>query len=223
MFKGVIFDLDGTLIDSRNDLGNSVNRILVKHGLDPHPMAAYNQFVGNGIEKLVERAFPKDYNDLEGALQDFIVDYGEHCTDDVVFYPGILKMLETLNTMNIPIAVLTNKEQSLTDKIIDAAFQSVQFVDVIGDRMDGLKKPNPHYIHTLLNKMNLNPEETLYIGDSDVDVQTGHNAGLKVCGVAWGFRGIEELKKNKADFIVETADEILKIVLKQDKTFSIIL
>ena len=92
-------------------------------------------------------------------------------------------------------------------------FESIQFVDVIGDRMDGLKKPNPHYIYALLNKMNLKPEETLYIGDSDVDVQTGHNAGLKVCGVAWGFRGKEELKKNNADYIVETSDEILKIVL----------
>lgn len=213
MFKGVIFDLDGTLIDSRNDLGNSVNRILIKRGLDPHPMVAYNQFVGNGIAKLVERAFPDGYEDLEGALQDFIVDYGAHCTDDVVFYPGVLEMLRTLNTMNIPIAVLTNKEQSLTDKIIDVAFESIQFVDVIGDRMDDLKKPNPHYIYALLNKMNLKPEETLYIGDSDVDVQTGHNAGLKVCGVAWGFRGKEELNKNNADYVVETADEILKIVL----------
>lgn len=213
MFKGVIFDLDGTLIDSRNDLGNSVNRVLVNRGLNPHPMSAYNQFVGNGIPKLVERAFPVGYAELNDALSEFMGDYAKHCTDEVMFYPDILEMLKTLNSQNIPIAILTNKEQSLTNKIIESAFKEIDFIDVIGDRLDGLNKPNPHYVHALLEKMNLKPEDTLYVGDSDVDVHTGHNAGLKVCGVAWGFRGKVELMNNNADYIAETATDILTIVL----------
>ncbi len=213
MFKGIIFDLDGTLIDSRNDLGNSVNRTLIKHGLEPHPMDMYNQFVGNGIRKLVERAFPKNYVHLEMALLDFMEDYRDHITDAILFYEGIELMLKKLNQHKIPIAVCTNKEQSLTNKIFETYFKEYDFVDVVGDQFDGQQKPNPFHVNQLINKMNLSREVILFVGDSNVDIQTAQNAKLKSCGVAWGFRGETELRESGATYIARNVNDIIQLVI----------
>ena len=214
MYKGVIFDLDGTLLNSIDDLGNSVNRVLLNHGLEPHTMDKYQYFVGNGIRKLVERAFPDNYEQLDIAFEEFVDDYKDNCTVDSVLYPGIDDLLLKLEALGIKMAICTNKAQPLTDKIVKKLFLGYNFVEVIGDRFDNLNKPNPHYVFEILEKMNLNNDEVLFVGDSDVDMKTAINAGLDGCGVSWGFRTIKELKHSGAKYIVDEALEILNIVQK---------
>lgn len=212
MIKGVIFDLDGTILNSLEDLGQSVNRTLKKHNLETYPMKRYNEFVGNGVHKLVERAFGKDYPKLEEAFETFYTDYSENCTVNSYLYDGIFDVLKKLNELKIPVAISTNKAQDLTDKIVEHFLSDVDFVDVIGDRFDGLKKPNPHYPLAIMDKMNLKPEEILFVGDSNVDMITANTAGFKAIGVLWGFRSKEELLKHGADQVIDDACDILKML-----------
>lgn len=214
MYKGVIFDLDGTLLNSIDDLGNSVNRVLLNHGLEPHTMDKYQYFVGNGIRKLVERAFPDNYIHLDSAFEEFVIDYRDNCTVDSVLYPGIDDLLLKLDALGIKMAICTNKAQSLTDKIVEKMFLGYNFVEVIGDRFDDLNKPNPYYVYKILDKMDLKKSEVLFVGDSDVDMKTSINAGLDGCGVSWGFRTVDELKHSGAKYIVDEALEILNIIQK---------
>ncbi len=209
MTKAVIFDLDGTLVNSLEDLGNAVNRTLEKHNKKKHPMDLYNSFVGNGVHKLVERAFGHDYEALDTVFDIFYEDYSLNCMVDSYVYEGMLELLHELNDKNIPIAISTNKAQDLTDKIVEHFFYNIDFVDVIGDRYDNLKKPNPHYPLVIADKMNLKPHEILFVGDSDVDMITANKAGFKAAGVSWGFRSQKELLENGADMIISQASEIL--------------
>lgn len=212
MIKGIIFDLDGTLLNSLYDLGNSVNRTLIKHRLNTYPMEQYNTFVGNGVYKLVERAFGQDYHKLDDAFHMFLNDYSENCAVDSRMYQGMHDLLKTLNEKKIPIAISTNKAQDLTDKIVKHYMADIDFVDVIGDRYDDLKKPNPYYPLKIMEKMNLKPENILFVGDSDVDMMTAKTAGFKAVGVSWGFRSKEELLEHGATRIIEKAEEILEYV-----------
>ncbi len=211
MIKGVIFDLDGTILNSLEDLGQSVNRTLIKHNLKEYPMDAYNQFVGNGVYKLVERAFGKDYPKLDEAFKTFYEDYSKNCTVNSYLYDGVYDVLKKLNELNVPVAINTNKAQDLTDKIVKHFLGDVEFVDVIGDRFDDLKKPNPHYPLQIMEKMNLKPEEVLFVGDSNVDMMTAKTAGFKAFGVLWGFRSKEELLESGADQVIDDVHEILKL------------
>ena len=210
MKKGIIFDLDGTLLNTLADLGNSVNRVLVKRGINPHPLEAYNHFVGNGVSNLVKRALPSDYDDFESTLTDFINDYAKNSTNDSVPYEGIIELLNSLNEKDIPIAICTNKKQELTDTILEAYFPNIKFAEVIGDRFDGFRKPNPHYPLMIAKTMNLDPKDILFVGDSDVDMITAHNANMKAIGVSWGFRGVKELKEANADVILYEAHDLWK-------------
>lgn len=206
--KAIIFDLDGTLLNSLHDLANSVNKVLIEHNKAPHPLEKYNQFVGNGVHKLVERAFGSDYEKLEEAFDSFLVDYTENCINDSVLYEGVLDLLKWANNQNIPIAISTNKAQNLTDKIVEHYFKDIDFVEVIGDRYDGLKKPNPHYPLQIANKMKLKPEEILFVGDSDVDMITANSAGFVALGVSWGFRSEKELLEHGASKIIVNTQQI---------------
>ncbi|NLW14708.1 MAG: HAD-IA family hydrolase [Erysipelothrix sp.] len=212
MIKGIIFDLDGTLLNSLNDLGNSVNKVLRAHGFEEHDMSSYKNFVGNGVYKLVERSFEKDYDNLEEAYQSFLMDYKDACTQDSHLYDGIYDLLKRLNALEIPIAIHTNKAQELTDKIVKHYMSDIDFVDVIGDRFDGLNKPNPFYTTHIANQMNLKPESILFVGDSDVDIINAKNGGFIPAGVSWGFRHEDELLENGAKHIINNAEEILKLL-----------
>lgn len=213
MIKGVIFDLDGTLLNTLYDLGNSTNRVLNFYGLDSHPVNVYKTFVGNGIKTLVKRAFPEGFEKLDEALELFIKDYTAHCMDESLPYDGILELLETLNTMQIPIAICTNKKQELTDMVIEKYFGAFPFVDVIGDRFDGFTKPNSRYPLEIAKKMDLAPEEIILLGDSDVDVRTAINAKMIPIGVSWGFRNEKELRDEGAKHIIHHPLELLELIL----------
>lgn len=206
--KAIIFDLDGTLLNSLQDLANSVNKVLVQHNQAPHPLEKYNQFVGNGVQKLVERAFGSDYDKLDEAFDSFLEDYTENCINDSKPYEGILNLLQWANTKDIPIAISTNKAQDLTDKIVAHYFKDIDFVDVIGDRYDGLKKPNPYYPLQIAEKMQTKAEDILFVGDSDVDMMTANSAGFVALGVSWGFRSEKELLAHGASKIITNAHQI---------------
>ena len=209
MYKAVIFDLDGTLMNTIADMGNSMNRSLEKRGLPTHTLVTYQTFVGNGIPKLAERSMPEGYGDFEGLLQDFLDDYAHHYADDSEPYDTVVATLTTLNERNVPIAIATNKKQEYTDGIVEAYLGDIDFVAVIGDQFDGKHKPNPHYPLSIAQTMGVDPSEILFVGDSDVDMKTAANAGMTPIGVAWGFRAVEELKIHGASQILASMDEIL--------------
>ena len=210
MIQAVIFDLDGTLLNSLADLGNSVNRVLTHFNKEIYPLSTYNTFVGNGVYKLVQRAFGEDFEALDTAFELFLKDYEANCDVDSKLYEGVHELLKSLNDKNIPIAISTNKAQNLTDKLVKHYMGDIEFVDVIGDRFDDLKKPNPHYPLQIMDKMNLKPENILFVGDSDVDMMTAKSAGFKAVGVSWGFRSTEELERSGANEIITNASEVLK-------------
>lgn len=209
--KGIIFDLDGTLLNSLEDLAMSCNRTLVSFGYTPHALEAYKKFVGNGIKKLVERAFPVGFEHLDKALDFFIDDYAKHCTDASVLYDGVKELLSKLEQANVVMGICTNKQQALTDKIVRHYLNDVPFVSVLGDRFDDKHKPNPQGPLHIASAMNLDPSAILFVGDSDVDMITASRAGMKAVGVSWGFRDQVELVESGADVIVHEPLEILNL------------
>lgn len=207
-----IFDLDGTLMNTIADMGNSMNRVLQQLGLKQHDLEQYQKFVGNGMKKLVERALPENYDNFEEALALFLEDYSHHYADDSKPYNNVRETLLELNRRGIPIAVATNKKQEYTDGIMKAFLSDINFVGIIGDQFDGMHKPNPHYPLELAKKMGCDPSTVYFVGDSDVDMKTAHNANMIAVGVSWGFRSVEELKEHGAAMIIDDMSEILELL-----------
>lgn len=214
MKRLVIFDLDGTLLNTIADLANSTNHALKKLGYPTHELEKYNFMVGNGINKLFERALPEKERTEENILrvrQEFIPYYDKHNADESRPYPGIPELLETLQTRGIQVAVASNKYQAATEKLIAHYFPNIQFIAVFGQR-EGVKvKPDPTIVEDILRIAKVEKEEVLYVGDSGVDMQTAINAGITSCGVTWGFRPRTELESFSPNHIVDKAEEILSL------------
>ncbi len=212
MIKGCIFDLDGTLINSLEDLANSTNDVLYSHGYPIHEVSAYNYFVGNGVRKLVERALPYDkISETDECLQEFYKVYENRCLEFTCCYEGISDLLNYLKENNVQLAVITNKPHHLAMKICEFYFKDV-FVDVIGNKDEFPLKPDPMSTLSVLDKFGIRNDECLFIGDSNVDVYTGINAKMKTVGVTWGFRTYEELKDAGATYVVNHPSEIKEII-----------
>ncbi|MDR2129837.1 MAG: HAD family hydrolase [Odoribacteraceae bacterium] len=215
MTRLLIFDLDGTLIDSLADLAASANHALQARGFPLHPVDAYRYFVGNGVTKLLERALPEGARDgetLAGVLAEFTRHYGVHRADLTRPYPGIPALLETLKERGMLLAVASNKFHSAVEAMTRLYFGNTLFDLVHGHREGVPPKPHPAIVRAILAGAKVAPGDTYYIGDSDVDMQTARNAAIRSIGVTWGFRSRGELLANGADFIAETPDEILQIV-----------
>ena len=210
----VIFDLDGTLLDTVADLANATNQALEQCGYPTHPTEAYYKFVGNGINKLFARALPAEHSTEENILlirSIFVPYYNEHNADCSRPYPGIVTLLETLQERGVQLAVASNKYHEATLKLVHHFFPSIRFAAIYGQR-DGVPiKPAPNVVYDILHDTGIAKEDTLYVGDSGVDMQTACNAGVESVGVTWGFRSAEELHENGAAHIVQEADEIEKI------------
>ena len=196
---GFIFDLDGTLLNSIEDLKNSLNSVLKRYQLPEHSSSSYKDFVGNGMKVLVERAVPKGYPEIEKIIKEFLLEYEKRYYEESRPYDGIMPMLKTLNEKNIPISICTNKKQEYTDEIVKRFFSEIEFIKVVGDKFDGLNKPDPFYPLMIAEEMNLKSSDLYFVGDSDVDMQTSINAKMKGIGVSWGFRSVTELKNAGAD------------------------
>lgn len=215
-YKGIIFDLDGTLINTLDDLADSVNEALEKMGYPVWPVDAYRLKVGRGFRNLMENSVPENVrNDnavIDGMLKYFVEAYDRRYLEKSRPYEDIDQMLDTLVSENIQVAVNSNKRADYTEKLIVKFFHRIPFVGIFGERKGVPKKPDPASALELCGMMGLKPQEVLYIGDSATDVKTGKNAGMDTVGVAWGFRGYGELHENGADYIAQTAEDIVKIV-----------
>ena len=212
MYQTYLFDLDGTIINSLEDLADACNYVLREAGLPEHPVEAYRYFVGNGAYKLAERMLPEKMRSPENTAEykaRFDARYNGHYLDKTKPYPGIRETLDTLKKKGAKLAVLSNKPDNFVRKICRELFGEDYFDAVCGQRDGVAKKPAPDGVFALMKELDAKPEETLFIGDSNVDMETAKNAGLKSAGVVWGFRGREELEQAGADYLVESAGELL--------------
>ena len=213
MKKFVVFDLDGTLLNTIADLGNACNYALTEMGYSPHPLTAYNYMVGNGVRRLMERAEPDDTPDtIDMLLGKFREYYDEHCTDLTRPYPGIPELLAELQDKGVAVAVTSNKYQFAVNRIISHYFGDITFAAILGEVPDRPKKPDPSIVFEALNIHPTPKREVLYVGDSAVDIETARRACVESVGVTWGFRPVSELRSAYADHIVSDPSEILKYV-----------
>lgn len=208
----VIFDLDGTLLNTISDLGMACNHALGKMGFPLHPLTAYNFMVGHGARSLLQRAAPDaDPETIEALYAHFREYYDAHCTEHTSPYPGIPELLADLTSKGIKIGVATNKYQVAATKIIRHYFPDIPFVAVLGQEDGRPVKPDPSIVFALLNESPTPKRGILFVGDSAVDIETARRACVGSVGVTWGFRPASELRRAYADHIVSSPSEILKL------------
>lgn len=213
--KLVIFDLDGTLLNTIDDLAHSVNYVLQKHGYATHSVEQYKLFVGNGITKLIARAIPKELASakLIAKLQaDFVAYYAKHSRDKTALYGGIEELLGELKASGITLAVASNKHHTATVELINHYFGSDTFSVVYGKREGVYPKPDPTIIYDIIKQCDVSASEVVYVGDSSVDMETANNASICSVGVTWGFRSQEELEAHGAQYIIDSPKELLSLV-----------
>jgi phosphoglycolate phosphatase len=210
----LIFDLDGTLIDSSVDLANAVNATRAHLGLPPMEHALVYSYVGNGAPVLIRKALGPEYPDdvVASALEYFLQHYRAHMLDNTVLYPGVREALERFREEGISMAVLTNKPVGVSQAIVEGLGLHKHFRSVYGGNSFEQKKPHPVGIETLMAENGAARERTLMVGDSAVDVQTARNARVTACGVTWGFQP-ETFASHLPDFLVDTAEELAARVI----------
>ena len=216
MIKLVIFDLDGTLLDSLADLADSCNYLLRNYGFPEHPLDSYRYFVGDGIHKLVERVLPKDKRQMdfvEQFFQEMVAYYDIHKADKTMPYFGIVETLETLQQQGTMLAVATNKVNKAMMPLMEHYFPTIKFTAVLGQREGIPVKPHPQIVYDILQIADVRPEEALYVGDTDVDMDTAHGAGLKAVGALWGYRDRQELTEHHAEYIIAKPMELVELIV----------
>lgn len=217
MIKMVIFDLDGTLVDSLTDLALSVNKGLRAAGLPEHPIGRYRTFVGNGRAVLIRRAMGDAANDsakYNQVTEVFNKEYALHCHDNTEAYPGCSDLLDSLAAHGVLTAVLSNKPDEFVGRILKKAFPHHTFAEAWGQKPEFPCKPDGAALHAMLARHGISPDDCVYIGDSDVDVFTAQNGGMRMAGVSWGFRGKAELQNAGAPFVADTAAALLEHLLR---------
>ena len=210
----VIFDLDGTLLNTISDLGEAANYALSQAGYPTHSLSSYPFFVGNGVRKLLERVLPEDArNDetIDHLHAIFTEYYNSHMTDHTTPYPGIPELLTLLREKGIKVAVASIKYDSAVKSLIAHFFPEIEWAAVEGHKPDVPVKPDPSIVFEILSKVPTPKADVLYVGDSGVDMETARRACVTSCGVTWGFRPESELKKYYAENIVSTPDGILEL------------
>lgn len=213
MIKLAIFDLDGTLVNSIEDLADAANRALAENGYPVHPIENFNHYVGNGTKKLIERALPvgTDMPEQERIHSVFSEYYRGGCLNKTKPYEGIVSTLRELRRQGVICTVASNKPDAFSKSIVSALFDDGDF-DLVCGKTDGMKaKPEPDIVFAILEEFGISADQAVMIGDSDVDVITAHNAGIKCIGCEWGFRGHEELERAGAEFIVSEPGQILEV------------
>ncbi len=214
-FQAVIFDLDGTLLNTLDDLAASVNYALQKFHKPLRTVEEVRGFVGNGIAKLIERAVPDgtDKPQQEEILQTFREYYGQHCQDKTAPYEGIKEVLRDLKQNKIKIAVVSNQADFAVKKVIPFYVGGLIAIAKGEDEAAGIrKKPAPDMVQSVLEELGCSQEEAVYVGDSEVDLMTAGNAGLSFVGVSWGFKGRAFLEKYGLEKIADEPKELYKFV-----------
>ena len=215
MPKLIIFDLDGTLLNTIEDLANSVNYALQSYNFPTHPLEAYNLFIGNGVNKLLERALPEDKRnpDFVSMLKvEFIKHYFAHAEEFTKPYNGISELLSRLQAEGYQLGVASNKVHDATVQLVDKFFPEIKFTAVFGQREGYPVKPNPGILEEIIEMAQVEKSEVLYVGDSGVDVATAYNAKVPFSGVLWGFRPRKELEEVGATRFAETTEELYRLI-----------
>lgn len=213
--KLIIFDLDGTLLDTLQDLGDSCNAILQQNGYPAHPLVAYKKFVGNGVQKLIERALPEEARTAETIttlLAAFKTYYEQKPVSHTKPYTGIIPLLQKLKSLGYLISVASNKYHEAVIPLMQQYFPDIQFDLVLGHRAGHPAKPDPAIVLDSLQALGVNKQNCFYVGDSSVDMDTANNASVTAIGVTWGFRDEDELKEHGAQYIIHRPQELLDII-----------
>ena len=214
MLKAVLFDLDGTLVNSLADLADSTNFALMELGFPPHETEEYKYLVGDGIPKLIERALPegeKTEGNCNKCLELFMARYREHYFDKTDSYDGIKELLRNLKKQGLKIAVISNKAQEMAQKVVDKVFGDI--FDAVAGKREGYKtKPDPTLTLEVIKELGVTPDTCVLIGDSGMDMAAAVNGKVTGIGVLWGFRTETELRQNGADYIADTPAQILNII-----------
>lgn len=214
-FDAVIFDMDGTLLNTLDDLADSVNAMLEGRGYPLRTKEEVRGFVGNGVHALIALSLPdgRENPAFEECLADFIERYKKNLQNKTAPYPGIPELLERLDLLGMKLGVVSNKFDSAVKKINQLYFGN-RIPVAVGESENMRKKPAPDSVYAALAEMDAHPGRTLYVGDSEVDVQTAKNAGLPCVGVTWGFRDREVLEREGADWIINKPEELMDILEK---------
>lgn len=209
----VIFDLDGTLLNTLEDLADSTNYALKQHGFPERTLEEIRRFVGNGVRVLMERAVPEgtlnpDFEDVFACFKEY---YVAHCQVKTGLYAGVENLLQRLKQKNYKLAIVSNKLQSGVDELYVRYFSDTVQV-AIGERPEVRRKPAPDMVYRALQELRTRVEEAIYIGDSEVDLETARQAGLPCVSVSWGFRNREFLRQHGADCLVDRPEDILELL-----------
>ncbi len=210
MIKAVLFDLDGTLVNSLEDLADSTNYALKKYGFPIHETEKYKYFVGDGMQKLIERVLPENSRDNDTkakVFESFWNYYAKHYLDKTVAYEGIHNVIETLKNKGILVAAVSNKADQMAKIVINKIFGDV-FDFVTGKREGYPTKPDPKLTLEVIKELGVTPKECVFVGDSGMDMLAAKNSGCIAFGVLWGFRKADELRLNGADYLFENPNEI---------------
>ncbi|MCF0206855.1 MAG: HAD family hydrolase [Bacteroidales bacterium] len=217
MKKLIIFDLDGTLLNTIGDLTNACNFVLSQYGFPNHTHDEYRYFIGSGIRKLIKLALPEEHRADDAfcnrILEEFVERYSAHLHEETVPYDGIIDTLKKCNELGIGIAIASNKYQAGVDSVVDFYFKGIDFIATLGTSDEIPTKPNPLIVEKILEISGCDRWDVLYLGDSSVDMQTAKNADIPAVGVLWGFRTKQELIDNGADYTLENINELWKLAL----------
>lgn len=214
-YRAVLFDLDGTLLDTLDDLGDSINRALIRLGCPTHGREAFRYFVGEGVRMLVERALPADRRDpatVETMLQLYREEYRKGWNLKTCIYDGIPEMLDDLIVRKLALGVLSNKPHDMTAQCVEGYLARWPFAVVFGQREHVARKPDPQGALEAADVMGVKPSEVLYLGDTATDMDTARAAGMFAVGATWGFRPVEELLAHGAHAIVNHPRELASLI-----------
>ncbi|MGZ0169524.1 MAG: HAD family hydrolase [Planctomycetales bacterium] len=213
-FKAVIFDLDGTLLDTLADISGAANEVLVQRGHPTHTLEDYRHFIGDGVVTLFQRILPDESPSPEliaECVSEFAISYGRKWNENAQLYPGISALLDELVQCKMPIAILSNKPHDFVGVCVSEFLSDWHFDPVLGQREGVHRKPDPAGVIEICEALGIAPEDCAYVGDSSVDMLTAKNSGALAVGVTWGFRPVEELVEFGADRIIETPAQLLDL------------
>ena len=220
MYQTVIFDLDGTLLDTLEDLADAGNWVCRRNGWPEHSLEEFRAMVGHGIPNLVERFSPEGCRSpllMVNTLAQFSQYYGAHNMDKTLPYAGMEELAAELKKRGVQMAVYSNKADDFSRQIVEHFFPGV--FSLVRGKVRGVPvKPDPTGVRQVLAELNADPAATLFVGDSSVDMETAHNAGLPACGVTWGFRSRESLEAAGAEFLADTPEQLAAVILGTEKT-----
>ena len=213
MIKTVLFDLDGTLLNTLTDLSNSVNYALNSHHLPQRTELEVRSFLGNGIHNLIEKSVPENTPSelLEDVFQSFKSYYLQHGLDSTAPYPGIISLLKALQQKSIKMAIISNKVDTAVQQL-NKKFFSDYIGIAVGEKPQIRRKPEPDSVLLAMKALDANPATTLYVGDSEVDYETAHSAGIRCALVTWGFRDRSDLEDLHADYYVNSSHELMAVI-----------